>query len=92
MADVLEQPTRWRIPEESDVAGTLITKSGNSDPVEKGGVIYVGTGGDIKVTSISGDIVTFKNFPSGQYLIGSWIQIYDTLTTASDLLFGHDEL
>lgn len=54
--------------------------------------IWIGTGGDIKVqmaedkAGSGGDVVTFKNVVDGQLLPLSVVKIYDTDTTATDIL------
>jgi hypothetical protein len=50
-------------------------------------MIYVGVGGDIKVTDTQGNTVIHKNVPGGSY-IGPFrvARIFSTLTTASSLV------
>ena len=48
--------------------------------------IYVGTGGDLKVTLVGTGTVTFKNLPSGATMGVKAKQIWDTGTTASNLV------
>lgn len=48
--------------------------------------IYVGTGGDVKVTMLDGNAVVFKNVPSGATLPVQAQIIWSTGTGASNLL------
>jgi hypothetical protein len=48
--------------------------------------IYVGTGGDVRLLTMNGDDVTYKNKPSGTYIDIVAQKIFDTGTTAKDLL------
>lgn len=48
--------------------------------------LYVGTGGNVKVTTQDGNAVTFSNVPSGGYI---WVQtslVWSTGTTASNII------
>jgi hypothetical protein len=48
--------------------------------------IYVGVGGDIKLTAISGGTVTFLNVPTGAVLPVQASRIFATGTTATNLI------
>lgn len=50
--------------------------------------IYVGVGGDVKVTDTSGFTGIFKNVPSGSALTGFFTRIWSTGTTATSLIAG----
>jgi hypothetical protein len=43
--------------------------------------LYVGQAGDVRVMTVEGDIVTFRNHPVG-YLPGQIVRVYATGTTA----------
>lgn len=63
---------------------TSVNKSDSA--VNAYSALYVGTGGDVKVTTQDGNAVTFKNVPSGGYI---WMQtnlVWSTGTTASDII------
>lgn len=45
-------------------------------------VIYVGTAGNVQVTTANGDIVTFTSVPSGSVIPVQVIRVWATLTTA----------
>lgn len=51
-----------------------------------GAVLYIGTGGNIKVDTISGDTVTFKNVADGSVLAVQVKKVYNTGTSASDII------
>lgn len=51
-----------------------------------GNVLYVGTGGDLKVTTVAGDDVTFVNIQGGAFLPIQVVKVWSTGTTADDIL------
>tara|TARA_R100001224_G_scaffold88886_1_gene57970 strand:+ start:1725 stop:1979 length:255 start_codon:yes stop_codon:yes gene_type:complete len=51
-----------------------------------GAVLYIGTGGNIKVDTVSGDTVTFKNVADGSVLAVQVKKVYNTGTSASDII------
>ena len=51
-----------------------------------GAVLYIGTGGNIKVDTVSGDTVTFKNIADGSVLAVQVKKVYNTGTSASDII------
>jgi hypothetical protein len=51
-----------------------------------GAVLYIGTGGDVKVDTISGDTVTFKNLADGSVLAVQVKKVYNTGTDADDII------
>jgi hypothetical protein len=51
-----------------------------------GAVLYIGTGGDVKVDTVSGDTVTFKNLADGSVLAVQVKKVYNTGTDASDII------
>jgi hypothetical protein len=48
--------------------------------------LYVGTSGDVKVDSIDGNTVTFVDLAAGIIHAISCTKVYDTDTTATDLV------
>lgn len=48
--------------------------------------IYVGSEGDLKITTLGGDTVTFGNVPAGTTLPVRAEVIFDTGTTASEIV------
>lgn len=64
-----------------------ITIGGSSiDGLDSGVCLYIGTGGDIKVTMVGTQIVTFFNVPNGSFLPIQVKKVFATDTTASDIL------
>ncbi len=54
----------------------------------RGFVLYVGTGGDVKVDGLRDGTVTLKNVPDGYTLPFLLSKVYSSGTTASDLVIG----
>jgi hypothetical protein len=67
------------IPNVGSQAGEPVTSSGAC-------VIYVGTGGSIKVTTAGGDTVTFNNVPGGSFLPVQVVRVFYTGTTAASII------
>lgn len=66
---------------------TLNIPSSSPDGVPNAGnVLYVGTGGDLKVTTVAGDDVTFVNIQGGSFLPIQVVKVWNTGTTADDIL------
>ena len=51
-----------------------------------GCVLYVGTGGNLRVLTAGGDDVVFTDLPSGSFLPVNVLRVFLTNTTASDIL------
>ena len=51
-----------------------------------GNVLYVGTGGDLVVTTASGDKVTFVNIQGGSFLPIQVVRVWNTGTTAANII------
>jgi hypothetical protein len=51
-----------------------------------GCVLYVGSFGDVKVRTIGGDDVTFKNVQAGTFLPVQVIRVFSTGTTSTDIV------
>lgn len=49
-------------------------------------VVYVGTGGNVKVTTPQGDAVTFANISAGSVIPVQVLQVWATGTTATNLV------
>lgn len=49
-------------------------------------VLYIGTGGDIRVLTATGDDVVFKNVLGGTFLPVQVVRVFATNTTATDIL------
>ena len=60
--------------------------SSESGTPNRGCVLYIGTGGDLKVLTVGGDEVTFTNFQDGSFLPVQVLRVYSTGTTASNII------
>ncbi|MEO0361148.1 MAG: hypothetical protein AAF322_08570 [Pseudomonadota bacterium] len=47
--------------------------------------IYIGAGGDLRLTTVGGDTVTFRNAPEGLFPVRAR-RVHATDTTAADLI------
>jgi hypothetical protein len=48
--------------------------------------LWVGTGGDVAIRSVQGEVVTFKNVPGGTMLLVQTSRVNLTGTTATDIV------
>lgn len=58
----------------------------DSDMAQSARAVYIGTGGDMKVTTVGGDVVTFTNLSAGSLMPVSVKRIWSTGTTASGIV------
>jgi hypothetical protein len=65
-------------------AGTITPSDSVNLPTPS--VVYVGTSGNVAVTTPQGDQVTFSNVPSGSVLPVQVLRVRATGTTASNLI------
>lgn len=71
---------------------TAVTKSDTDDIVAPTGgpndgcVLYVGTGGILRVLTIGGDDITLKNVPNGSFIPVQVLRVFATTTTATDIV------
>tara|TARA_R110002020_G_scaffold228833_1_gene439629 strand:- start:130 stop:408 length:279 start_codon:yes stop_codon:yes gene_type:complete len=64
-----------------------ITTNDSSNLPDVNAQLFVGTGGNIKVTLSGGSTVVLKNIPSGTFLKGVYVdKIFRTGTTARDII------
>jgi hypothetical protein len=65
-----------------------LTLSGGtiSEGSNNGACIYIGTGGDIQVTMLGGQVVIFANVPDGTFLPIQVRRVWATNTNATDIL------
>jgi len=56
------------------------------DLIVLGAVVFVGGGGDVKVTTVSGDTVVFKNLADGSILPVQVRRVWATGTSATDMI------
>jgi hypothetical protein len=76
------QPSRAAVVTKSDTVD--IPNPGNG-PVT-GCVLYVGTGGILRVLTAAGDDITFKNVPNGTFLPVQVVRVFAGVTTATDII------
>lgn len=62
----------------------IVPASGSTTPIPS--VLYVGTGGSVRVLTAGGDDVTFVNILSGSFIPVNVIRVFSTGTSASDML------
>ena len=61
----------------------------DSNDLTSMGILYIGTGGDVKVTGVKSGTVTLKNVPSGTWLnFIRVIKVFTTGTTATDIVLA----
>jgi len=64
-----------------------IPNPSSPDGIENSGnVLYVGTGGTLKVRTVGGDDVTFVNVPNGTFIPVQVVRVFATGTGASNIL------
>jgi hypothetical protein len=68
------------------IHAAAVTPSDSNDLASNTRGIYVGTGGDVKVTMAGGQQVTFKNLTGGMIHPICAVRIWSTGTTATDIL------
>lgn len=62
-----------------------VTPSDGADLAVASRAIYIGGAGDLRVTTVGGDTITFRNAPEGLFPIRAR-RIHATETTAADLI------
>lgn len=68
---------------DTDNIPSLSSESGTPN---RGCVLYVGTGGNLEVLTVGGDKVTFTNIQDGSFLPVQVVRVYNTGTTADNIL------
>jgi len=57
-----------------------------SGGVNNGCVLYVGTGGDVAVTTVGGDSIVFSNVQDGSFIPVQVLRVLETGTNASNII------
>ena len=70
-------------PSETANIPSLSSESGTPN---RGCVLYIGTGGDLKVLTVGGDEVVFNNIPDGTFLPVQVIRVFETETIAEKII------
>lgn len=76
------QPARAAAVTPSDTVD--IPNPGNGQV--EGCVLYVGTGGILRVLTAGGDDITFNNVPNGTFIPVQVIRVFDSTTTAEHIV------
>ena len=63
-----------------------VTPDDNQDLAIIGAIIFVGGGGNLEVTTVSGDTVIYKNLPDAYTLPVQVRRVLNTNTTATDII------
>ncbi len=65
----------------------IIPNPSNQDLSGNNGcVLYVGTGGNLRVLTVGNSDITFSNIQSGQFVPVHVLKVYATGTTATDII------
>tara|TARA_R110000796_G_scaffold109525_1_gene220945 strand:+ start:575 stop:838 length:264 start_codon:yes stop_codon:yes gene_type:complete len=65
---------------------TNIPNPFSSDAKNNGCVLYIGTGGNIRILTVGGDDIIFTNVLSGSYMPVQVLRVFETNTTASNII------
>ncbi len=77
---------RYVLPNDPALSAAVVTPSDTDDLPNYSRMLYVGASGDVKVTTINGSEVTFKNVPVGILMVQAR-KVWDApATSASDIL------
>ena len=79
------QANRASVVTPSDTVNIPSLSSESGTP-NRGCVLYIGTGGNLKVLTVGGDEVTFTNFQDGSFLPVQVVKVFETETTASNII------
>lgn len=76
------QASRAKVVTKSDTVD--IPNPGNGQV--EGCVLYVGTGGILRVLTAGGDDITFQNVPNGTFIPVQVVRVFDSTTTALNIV------
>jgi hypothetical protein len=79
---------RYVLPNDPGLSAAAVTPNDSADLPNFSRMLYVGVGGstkDIKVTTLNGDTVTFKNVPTGILMVQAR-RVWSAGTTASEII------
>jgi hypothetical protein len=63
-----------------------VTPNDSTDLADMANALFVGVGGDIRITGDDGNDEVFKNVPDGFFLPCRVTRVYSTNTTATDII------
>ncbi len=66
--------------------GAAVTPNDSTDLTTSSRALWIGTGGDINLTTVDGTTLLLKNVPSGTMLPVRAARVRSTSTTASDIV------
>ena len=66
-------------------SNTVNISEGTEAP-KSGSVLYIGTGGDLKVLTVGNDEITFTNIQDGSFLPVQVLRVFSTGTTATNII------
>jgi hypothetical protein len=78
--------TFYHIPDGGPAISAEAVTANDSTVLEPFRALYVGTGGDVVVTVLSGSDITFANVQDGSILPVGGTKVKSTSTTASDIV------
>jgi hypothetical protein len=70
--------------------GAAVTPNDSAD-LPRSGILYVGTGGSIAITTVGGDTLTLTGVPSGSWIPVRVKRVFATGTTASGMDVFYDK-
>jgi hypothetical protein len=79
------QASRASVVTKSDTVDipSVSTENGTGN---NGCVLYVGTGGILRVLTAGGDDITFQNVPNGSFIPVQVVRVFDSTTTALNIV------
>ena len=79
---------RYVLPNDPALSAAGVTPNDAADLPNYSRMLYVGVGGenkDVRVTTLNGHDVVFKNVPTGMLMVQA-VKVWDTDTTAADII------
>lgn len=79
---------RYVLPNDPALSAAEVTPNDSADLPNFSRMLYVGDGGTgqhVKVTTLNGDIVTFKNVPTGVLMVQAR-RVWSAGTTATEII------
>lgn len=77
---------RYVLPNDPALSAAAVVPSDTADLPNYSRMLYVGVTGDIKVTTLNGEVVTFKNVPVGTLMVQARKVWAAPATSASEIL------
>ena len=64
----------------------IVLGGGAITGIDNGALLYIGTGGSLRITTVGGQTVTMINLPNGSYVPIQVRKVFATGTTASSII------